>query len=509
MKLKADKFLKLLSVLSIITISFVITPITFQNDTFYTIKIGEQIFYNGIDMMDHFSWHVDLPYTYPHWAYDLITYIIYNNYGFLGLYILTSLFSIILGYVLYYVNTKISKSYIISIIVTITTMILFKNFIAARAQLITFILFILTIFYIEKLLEEKKLWYAIALIIIPIIIANFHLAVWPFYFLLYVPYIAEYFAVIICERFNNKFKNLLEQKLILEKKKNIKFLIIIFLLASITGLLTPTGFEPYTYLVKTLQGTTVKSISEHAPLVLINKKEILFFIGVFASIFSFTNVKIKLCDFLMICGLLLLAIASNRQISMLLLIGSIIFTKLLKNFIESYPINTFQKKIEIIFRNKLIYFAVFLTILLLGNLIYSKQKNDKFISERLYPITASKWIKQNLELKDIKLFNEYNYGSYLLYEGIPVFIDSRADLYAPEFNRKKTKNGELYERNIFDDYINTVGLNIYYHEQFEKYKVTHIILYKNSKLNILLNNDDRYELLYFDEYFVIYKKQIN
>lgn len=71
------------------------------------------------------------------------------------------------------------------------------------------------------------------------------------------------------------------------------------------------------------------------------------------------------------------------------------------------------------------------------------------------------------------------------------------------------KNGELYERNIFDDYINTVGLNIYYHEQFEKYKITHIILYKNSKLNILLNNDDRYELLYFDEYFVIYKKQIN
>lgn len=509
MTLKADKFFKLLSVLSIITISFVITPITFQNDTFYTIKIGEQIFYNGIDMMDHFSWHVDLPYTYPHWAYDFITYIIYNNYGFLGLYILTSLFSIILGCVLYYVNTEISKSYIISIIVTITTMILFKNFIAARAQLITFILFILTIFYIEKLLEEKKLWYAIALIIIPIIIANFHLAVWPFYFLLFVPYIAEYFAVIICERFNNKFKNLLEQKLILEKKKNIKFLIIIFLLASITGLLTPTGFEPYTYLVKTLQGTTVKSISEHAPLVLINKKEILFFIGVFASIFSFTNVKIKLCDFLMICGLLVLAIASNRQISMLLLIGSIIFTKLLKNFIESYPINTFQKKIEIIFRNKLIYFAVFLTILLLGNLIYSKQKNDKFISERLYPITASKWIKQNLELKDIKLFNEYNYGSYLLYEGIPVFIDSRADLYAPEFNRKKMKNGELYERNIFDDYINTVGLNIYYHEQFEKYKITHIILYKNSKLNILLNNDDRYELLYFDEYFVIYKKQIN
>ena len=42
------------------------TPVTLQNDTFYTIKIGEQITKTGIDMQDHFSWHEDLEYTYPH-----------------------------------------------------------------------------------------------------------------------------------------------------------------------------------------------------------------------------------------------------------------------------------------------------------------------------------------------------------------------------------------------------------------------------------------------------------
>ena len=41
------------------------TPIVFQNDTFYTIKIGELIFNKGIDMQDHFTIH-NLPYTYPH-----------------------------------------------------------------------------------------------------------------------------------------------------------------------------------------------------------------------------------------------------------------------------------------------------------------------------------------------------------------------------------------------------------------------------------------------------------
>ena len=42
---------------------------TFQNDTFYTIKIGELILDNGIDMMDHFSFHENMAYTYPHWLY--------------------------------------------------------------------------------------------------------------------------------------------------------------------------------------------------------------------------------------------------------------------------------------------------------------------------------------------------------------------------------------------------------------------------------------------------------
>ena len=60
-----------------------ITPVSLQNDTFYTIKIGEYIVENGITMQDPFSWHEGLPYTYPHWAYDVVTYFIYRAGGYL------------------------------------------------------------------------------------------------------------------------------------------------------------------------------------------------------------------------------------------------------------------------------------------------------------------------------------------------------------------------------------------------------------------------------------------
>ena len=50
----------------IVIFCITISPITMQNDTYYTIAIGEHILKNGIDMQDPFSWHEYLPYTYPH-----------------------------------------------------------------------------------------------------------------------------------------------------------------------------------------------------------------------------------------------------------------------------------------------------------------------------------------------------------------------------------------------------------------------------------------------------------
>ena len=95
----------ILAIVCIVIFCIAITPKTMQNDTFYTIKIGELIVNNGIDMQDHFSWHENLPYTYPHWAYDVGMYFIYNlgeitgiaDGGWLFIYISTIILSCILG----------------------------------------------------------------------------------------------------------------------------------------------------------------------------------------------------------------------------------------------------------------------------------------------------------------------------------------------------------------------------------------------------------------------------
>src|SRR5699024_4483533 len=109
----------ILAVILISLFCFAITPVSLQNDTFYSIKIGEHIQNVGIDMQDPFSWHEGLSYTYPHWLYDLLTYWIYAAFNMDGIYIVTCILSCILGISIYYVNYKINKNNLISFLLAV------------------------------------------------------------------------------------------------------------------------------------------------------------------------------------------------------------------------------------------------------------------------------------------------------------------------------------------------------------------------------------------------------
>ena len=43
---------------------------------------------------------------------------------------------------------------------------------------------------------------------------------------------------------------------------------------------------------------------------------------------------------------------------------------------------------------------------------------------------------------------------------------------------------------------------------FEKYGITHVITYTDGNLNKLLEHDDKYEELYRDDYFCLYKRNV-
>lgn len=523
-----------------------ITPVTFQNDTYYTIKIGELIKNSGIDMMDHFSWHENLNYTYPHWLYDLLTYLIYSIGEFKGIYIVTCILSVILGISIFTVNSKLTKNKSISFIVTIGALYMLQDYITARAQLVTFILFIWEIFFIEKFLQNKKIWYGIGLIIISILIANIHVATWPFFFVLFLPYIAENVIAFLAdtiiykkinifilkskikilskkaknlekvEELKSKLENIKNKvskikikreeenknpyKLIIKRNKNIKLLIIIMIICALVGLLTPIGDTPYTYLYKTMQGNTTNNISEHLPLTLIENTEAICMLIIFLAILIFTKTKIKLSDLFMIGGLCYLMFSTRRQLSMFVLICSVVLTRLIVDLIQRYTKNGIEEA-EKTSKHIGVVIALTVLMLLLSYDIVEPKLDDEYVDTNSYPVYACDYILQNIDLENARFYNEYNYGSYMLFRNIPVFIDSRADLYSPEFSGNE-------DEDIFTDFINTSGIGRFYEDTFKKYKITHVIISKKSKTNMIITktHDENYKELYSDDNFIIYER---
>lgn len=533
---KTSTKFNIMAIILIIIFCFAITPITLQNDTYYTVKIGEYIMQNGITGIDPFSWHEGLKYTFPHWGYDVIMYQIYNLGGFEGIYISTIFFSCLLGTCIYLINIKLNKNKVLSFFVTLGVIYLLRDYIAARAQLVTFILFILEIYSIEMFLKTKSKRYGIYLLLLSIAIANLHVAVWPFFFVLFMPYIGEYVLCLIADipKFvlkmkrkrleniinNNQDNEELKQKLAkiegniekheLRKEKNkeetykvtayknsaTKWLIIILIICIFTGFLTPLGTTPYTYLAKTMQGNTTKNINEHLPLTLYNNLEFMMVIVVFLSILTFTDTKISLKDLLMIGGLLFLSFMSRRQTSMFILIGNTVLIRLIQAFLNKYD-KILTDKAEHAMTTMIGKIVTCAIVLFISFNTLKPKVDDKIVNDSSYPVEASNYILENLDVQNIKLYNEYNYGSYLLYRGIPVFIDSRADLYSPEFNEGV---------DTFSDFLNISNIGTYYEDKFREYGITHAIVYKNAKLNMFLSRDENYKQLYSDDNFCIYER---
>ena len=556
---------EILAIICLILLAIAITPKVFQNDTFYTIKIGQSIRQNGIDYKDHYSWHKDLKYIYPHWMYDVITSYIYDYCGgFQGLYIATIALAVFLGISLYYTNKKITKNQVIAFLISMFQLYFMGNYTAARAQSITFPLFVLTILLIEKLLETGKIRYMVGLVIIPILIANLHSAVFPFYFILFLPYLGEDIVKnfittpririihkqilekqkqiyldkikkfeesdvrieeykekikecdskikaenLKIEKYLSKTKDLDNYKLRIATSENIKKLYIVFIICLFTGLLTPLKDMPYTYTYRIMKGNTTQAVSEHQPMILINEKKILISYGILLAILIFTKTKIRLRDLFFLSGLFILSIMTRRQESMLILFGGIVFARILTEFIQRKNpklLLEIQEYLTTIFGE----IGILIIVLLMSTKMINPKFTQPYIDETSYPVEASHWIKEKLDYKNIKLFNDYNYGSYLLFEDIPVFIDSRCDLYTPEFNGTYNKNSKKFVgKDIFSDFLNVSQIATWYDNVFKEYGATHVITGSSSKLNMLISKDPSYNKIYSDKNFVLYERVIN
>ena len=479
MKKKNIIFLIML-IITLLSLAYALPIVCFENDTFYSIKIGEYIVKHGIDMIDHFSWIPNLAYTYPHWLSDTIIYLVHHLFGNFGVYVFVlSMFFALLS-LMYYVCKKISGKNYLAFLTVVFLGISLGDYATARAQIFSYPLLLLILYSINKLRESNNRKYLILLFVSSLLIANVHVAVWPFVTVLFLPYIVSDIVYLI----TNKFKyNVSDHFNIEVEKSSLKLTLLALLICLSTGFMTPNFLVPFTYYINTARGISLSNINEHLPITIEGFPHVFIMLLFVVIVLLHKNKKI-FSDVLLLSGLFLLSFLSRRNYYLLSILGCLPIIRMLKdiNFVYlEYVLS------HIVFRIILISLMISLVIV-----FYNRKKDDPFIKDE-YPIEAVNYIKENLDVDNIKLFNEYNYGSYLILNDIKVFIDSRADLYLEEFNK---------DCHIFEDFIN---IDKNYNIIFEKYGATHVLISNGNRVNGYLRNDSNYKELYKDDHFSLYE----
>ena len=539
MEKKQKKIVILFSILiGIFTIGIV--GKTFQNDTFFNISIGKYILENGIDMKEHFSWIQGLTYTYSHWAFDIIMYLIYNNFGFTGIYISIILFSILINIILFNLLTKRGKQPVIAFIITLISAYIIRSCYTARSQIVSFLCFIVEIYCIEKFIETNKKRYAVLLIVLSIIVANFHAATWPMYLVLFLPYFASAFFnfispknryVLLKKRYQNKLKNvpkdskkarkyeikvnyyadILEkieppkyEKMVRRESYNIKNLVILFVIICFTGLITPIHDTPYTYVIKSMFGesnfennASVDFIMEMQPITPAYSTDLVVFLIILLAFLIFMPTKLKLEQGFLILGLLLMTIISARYVYLLVFLGSYVLMDLIAQCIAKFIPEDMQKLENILVSKKgIIILSILIILFVLPEFL--EIIVEDYVDEELYPVGAVEYIKENLDYKNMRIYNSYNNGSYLMLNEIPVFIDSRLDVYCSEFN----------DTDVFYDFTQVSLGKVNYEDVFKKYDFTHILIYNTDIIYNYIKLDHNYKVLYEDENFTLYERNV-
>ncbi|MCA6122764.1 hypothetical protein J6500_12780 [Bradyrhizobium sp. WSM 1704] len=95
------------------------------------------------------------------------------------------------------------------------------------------------------------------------------------------------------------------------------------------------------------------------------------------------------------------------------------------------------------------------------------------------------------ELKAERTFNDYYFGGYLIAQGIPTFIDSRAELYGPEFLNRYLRAVSL------DDLADFVKL-------LDEYRIDATLLFPSTQAVALLDRLPEWERAHADDVAVVH-----
>lgn len=419
-------------------------------DIFYHIKTGEYIIKNGFLNQDIFSYTAKNQEWITHeWLSQVIFYLIYKLFGFLGIIFFKSFLILLTFYIIYKQSLKYSHFTSLSVVLIFLSAYISSMFFTERPHLFSF-LFVAILFFI---LENKKLFFLPAIFLLW---CNLHSG-----FILGL--------MILC------IYAFFERKLFL------------YLAISIFAcIINPSGIKILTYPFSIVFNpyhieliTEWQSPNFHLWQMML--VELFIFAGIISFIIKKDNVIWK--DVILFLFLVHLSLYSVRNIPFFATISSLVILKNLS--FTTKP----QNNIVCADRPFINFIFLIFLLLVVSFTVYQRLHNKNYLKENEFPQGAVNFITKNKLSENI--FNEYDWGGYLIFHNIPVFVDGRQDLYAPS---------------VIEEYLKVMNFEDEWEKILNKYKVRFLLLKRTSPLARILEKIG-FKRIYSDNISIIFERK--
>ncbi|PKL72192.1 hypothetical protein CVV26_02680 [Candidatus Kuenenbacteria bacterium HGW-Kuenenbacteria-1] len=500
-------------------------------DLGWHLKVGEQIINEkAIPTFDHYNWTLEGKQWVDHeWLMNVITFWIYDNFGYFSI----NIFFVLIALTVLIILNLFTQKYFLKEKNALLFILIFQYLglkamaphLGIRIQEITLLNLLLLLIIIYN--YEKNKNYKILFWLLPLFYlwACFHAG-----FLIGIFIMFFWLAVKIIEIIIAKYK--IAQFIDLKNKLNLKNIYTFFsftILGILTTFFTPYGLKLYNFLGGYSNSFYMTHIQEWLPFysLPIIYWQLLYtaFVATVILLLIIDAIKkekkIDLWQTLLSLFFIILALKSKRHFPLLFIVSFpmviIFFTNLfnLKKIFKKLPHHLLLSKT---------YLIIAFLLIIISQFIKVNFTSDPFLSfNNDYPQKAIIFLKNNPQYDNLKLFNPYGWGGYLIWT-LPerkLFIDGRLpqykfakhtflEEYYDFFNKEKTKN-KLDKYNI-----QLVLLDIkekkYHLNWFEKYFLdfNEEEINKNANKNQVkdyLNNSNEWEKVYNDEISNIYVKK--
>lgn len=448
---------------------FLLTFLQKDPDYYWHIKAGEYMTGHHIILKhDVFSWFLNGKYWMSHeWLFEIFLYQLSVIFPKIHLAFFVFFFFFLLNFILFFTNRNNYQKNIPFTLCWIVLSIVFYGMMQARPYIISFILFVLCLYLLFDLKknEDSKKVYLVP--ILSILWANIHGGSSN------LPYILI-LIFIFTGLFSFSFSKI--ESIKNTRKQMIKYFILFFLCISVVAI-NPHGFKMLLYPYQNMADKFMQAnISEWQPTSLseLMHYPYLFLVVFICAVFLFSKRKIKFLDLILFLFSLFLGMKSIRFWG---------YTYLCMTYVifDYVSARKYDKGTSLVL-GMLSFLCMFSFLINVEDIIQTM--NSKILDDEIIQVLKKE--------KPKRLYNFYDYGGYLVYQNIPVFVDGRADLYSP-YN--------------YPDYVCLSNLQGDYEEIIHQYNFDYYLVSDQFPISTYLKYHTSYEEVIHKGHVYLYKKK--